>query len=90
MFVEAFHSTVKGIHLALEVKTSFGNSTPVTGFSTGSNTQKPELPTDSCQRLRRKREKRRNMHTKSYKAKLERLRTARLTRRDQAVRLLDM
>jgi hypothetical protein len=26
MFVEAFHSTIKGIHLALEVKTSFGNS----------------------------------------------------------------
>jgi hypothetical protein len=28
MFVEAFHSTIKGIYLALEVKTSFGNSTP--------------------------------------------------------------
>jgi hypothetical protein len=35
-------------------------------------------------------EKRRNMHTKSYKAKLERLRSVKLTRRDQAVRLLDM
>jgi hypothetical protein len=34
MIVDAFHSTVKGIHLALEVKTSFGNSTPATGFST--------------------------------------------------------
>jgi hypothetical protein len=30
MFVEAFHSVIKGIHLALEVKTSFGNSTPAT------------------------------------------------------------
>jgi hypothetical protein len=38
MFVEAFHSTIKGIHLALEVKISFGNSTPVTGFSTESST----------------------------------------------------
>jgi hypothetical protein len=35
-------------------------------------------------------EKRRNLHTKSYKAKLERLRSARLTRRDQEVRLLDI
>jgi hypothetical protein len=33
MFAEAFHSMIKGIHLALEVKTSFGNSTPVMGFS---------------------------------------------------------
>jgi hypothetical protein len=90
MFVEAFHSIVKGIHLALEVKTSFGNSTPVMGFSIGSSIQKPGLPTDSHQRLRRKREKRRNLHTKSYKAKLERLCSTRLTRRDQAVRLLDM
>jgi hypothetical protein len=30
------------------------------------------------------------MHTKSYKAKLERLRSARLTRHDQAAILLDM
>jgi hypothetical protein len=90
MFAEAFHSTVKGIHLALEVKTSFGNSTPTTGFSMGFGTQKPELLTDSCQRLHRKREKRRNLHTKSYKVKLERLRSARLICHDQAVRPLDM
>jgi hypothetical protein len=37
-----------------------------------------------------RREGRRNLHTKSYKAKLERLRLARLTRRDQVVKLLDM
>jgi hypothetical protein len=36
------------------------------------------------------RERRRNLHTKSYKAKLEQLRSARLICRDQAVRLLDM
>jgi hypothetical protein len=34
MFAEAFHSTIKGIHLALVVKTSFDNSTLVMGFST--------------------------------------------------------
>jgi hypothetical protein len=61
MFAEAFHSTVKGIHLALEVKTFFSNSTLMTGFSMGFSTQKPGLPTDSCQRLHRKREKRRNL-----------------------------
>jgi hypothetical protein len=33
MFVEAFHSTVKVIHLVLEVKTSFNNSTPMTSSS---------------------------------------------------------
>jgi hypothetical protein len=33
MFVEAFHSMVKDIHLALNVKTSFGNSTPTMGFT---------------------------------------------------------
>jgi hypothetical protein len=90
MFTEAFHSIVKDIHLALEMKTSFINSTPATGFSTGSSTQKTELPTDSHQRLHQKREKRRNLHTKSYKAKLEQLRSVRLTHHDQAVRLLDM
>jgi hypothetical protein len=45
---------IKGIHLALEVKTSFGNSTPVTGFSTESSTYKLGLPTDNYQQLRRK------------------------------------
>jgi hypothetical protein len=53
MFAEAFHSIVKGIHLALEVKTSFGNSTPAMGFSIGSSTQKPGLPTDSHHGARR-------------------------------------
>jgi hypothetical protein len=90
MFSEAFHSIIKGIHLALEVKTSFDNSTLAPGFSTESSTQKPRLPTNSRQRLRQKREKRRNLHIKNYKAKLERLHSAKLIRRDQAVRLLDM
>jgi hypothetical protein len=38
MFAEAFHSTMKDIHLALQVKTSFGNSTPTTGSSMESST----------------------------------------------------
>jgi hypothetical protein len=36
------------------------------------------------------RERRRNMHTKGYKEKLERLRSARLNHHDQTVTLLDM
>jgi hypothetical protein len=38
MFAEAFHSTIKGIHLALEVKTTFANSTPAMGSHTESST----------------------------------------------------
>jgi hypothetical protein len=44
MFAEVFHTTIKGIHLTLEVKTSFGNSTPTIGSYTESSTKKPELP----------------------------------------------
>jgi hypothetical protein len=44
-----FHSMIKVIHLALEVKTSFDNSTPVTGSSTESSSSKPVVPTDSRQ-----------------------------------------
>jgi hypothetical protein len=89
MFAEAFHSMIKGIHLALEVKTSFGNSTPMTSSNTESSSQKLGVPTDNRHRHRRKEEKK-NLHTKCYKAKLEWLRSARLTRRDQVVKLLDM
>jgi hypothetical protein len=89
MFVEVFYSTIKGIHLALEVKTSFGNSTPETGSCTEFSYQKPGVPTDNRHRHRRKEEKK-NLYTKSYKIKLERLRSARLTRSDQAVRLVNM
>jgi hypothetical protein len=89
MFAEAFHSTIKGIHHALKVKTSFGNSTPAMGSSMKSSSQTPGVPTDSRHRRHRKEEKE-NLYTKSYEAKLERLHLARLTCRDQAVRLLDM
>jgi hypothetical protein len=68
---------IKDIYLTLEVKTSFDNSTPATASSTESTALSEE-------------EKRRNLHTKNYKAKLERRRSARLTHHDHAVRLLDM
>jgi hypothetical protein len=57
MFAEAFQSTIKGIHLTLEVKTSFGNSMSVMGSSTESSSQNPRVPTDSYHQHRRKREK---------------------------------
>jgi hypothetical protein len=46
----------KSIHLALEVKTFFNNTIPTTGASIESSTQKPRLPTASCQWHCRKRE----------------------------------
>jgi hypothetical protein len=54
--VEPFHSAIKGIHLALELKTSFANSTPATGSSTEFSSQKPRVPTDSRHQHRQKRE----------------------------------
>jgi hypothetical protein len=80
---------IKGIHLALGVKTYFDNSTPVMGSRTKSSSQKPVVPTNICHRHHRKEEKE-NMYTESYKANIERLRSARLTHRDQAVKFLDM
>jgi hypothetical protein len=64
IFAEAFHSTIKDIHLTLEMKTSFGNSTPTTGYSTESSTKKSGLPTDSRQRLSQKREEEKPAHKK--------------------------
>jgi hypothetical protein len=72
---------IKGIHLTLEVKTSFGNSTPAMGSSTEFNSQKLVVPTNSQQRLRRNRRKE-DTCTQQLKVKLERLRSARLTRHD--------
>jgi hypothetical protein len=84
MFAEAFHSTIKGIHLALEVKTSFDNSKPVMGSSMESSTRKPGLPIDSRYRHHQKEEKG-NLHTKSYKSKVKRLRSVRLIHDDQKI-----
>jgi hypothetical protein len=58
MYAKAFHSTVKGIHLTLEMKTSFGTSMPATGSNMESSSQKPGVPTDSHrQHPRRERKK---------------------------------
>jgi hypothetical protein len=70
MFAEAFNSTIKGIHLVLEVKTSFGNSTPAMISSTESNSQKPGVPTDNHHRHRRKREKKKYGQQKVTKQSL--------------------
>jgi hypothetical protein len=59
------------------------------GFQYGNQHLEAWTSTDSHHRHCWKEEKE-NLHTKSYKAKLERLRSGRLARRDQAVRLLDM
>jgi hypothetical protein len=80
---------IKDIHLALEMKTSFGNSTPTTAPVQNPALRSLDFPLTAVNGLAGK-EKGRNLHTKSNKAKLERLRSARPTRRDQAVRLLDM
>jgi hypothetical protein len=82
---EAFISTIMDIHLTLEVKTFLSNSTPATGLSTESSPQKSGHLTDYRHRHRQKRGRERNLHTKSYKAKHERLHSTRLTRHDQAV-----
>jgi hypothetical protein len=52
----------QGIHLALEVKTSFGSSTPTTGSSMESNSQKPRVPTDSRHQHRQNRWKKKPTH----------------------------
>jgi hypothetical protein len=70
IFVEAFHSTIKGIHLALEVKTAFGNSRPTMGPGTESSSQKPGVFTDSLYWHHWKKEKKKHAH-KRYKAKFE-------------------
>jgi hypothetical protein len=58
MFAEAFHSMIKGIHLAQEMKTFFGNSTPTTGSSTESDTYKPGLPLTAVIGIVRKKRRR--------------------------------
>jgi hypothetical protein len=80
---------IKGIHLALKVKTTFGNSTPAMGSNTESVLRNLEFPLTVIISITKKKG-RRTCTQKNYKAKLERLCSARLTRRDQAVKLLDL
>jgi hypothetical protein len=44
MFAEAFHSMIKGMHLAPKVKSSFDISAPVMSSGMKSSTQKARLP----------------------------------------------
>jgi hypothetical protein len=90
MFTEAFHSTVKGIHLALEVKTSFGNSTPAMVSVRDPVHRSLDFSLTAFNDFTERDRRGGTCTHKKYKAKLERLRSARLTRHDQAVRLLDM
>jgi hypothetical protein len=88
IFAEAFHLMIKDIHLTIEVKTSFDNSAFAMGSSMESSTRSLDFnwqPSSTSPERRN-----RNLHTKSYKAKLDWLRSARLTHRDQAVYLPDM
>jgi hypothetical protein len=71
MFAEALHSMIKDIHLTLEVKTSFSNSTPMMGSSMQSNTKKRVLPLIAIISLSRKERRVGTGTPKSYKAKLE-------------------
>jgi hypothetical protein len=63
----------KSIHLALEVKIFFGNSTPAMGSITEFSTQSLDYPLTAVNGItgrERERERERNMHT-TVKAKLE-------------------
>jgi hypothetical protein len=86
--LEVFNSMIKGTHLTLEVKTSHGNSTPTTIPTHNPVLRSLDFPLIAIIG-NTGRERRRNLHTKKLQRKLNRLRSARLTRRDQAVRLLD-
>jgi hypothetical protein len=67
MFAEAFHSTIKDTHLTLEVKTSFDTlclrRSPVRNPALRSLDFPLQSSMDSPEE-----ERRRNLHTKSYKA----------------------
>jgi hypothetical protein len=53
----------KSNHLALEVKTFFGTSTPVTGSSTESSTQGIDFPLTAVNGIaKREREREKNLH----------------------------
>jgi hypothetical protein len=79
----------KRIHLTLRVKTFFDNSTLATGSSTKSSTHSLDFPLMVINGIAGGKRERETAH-KSYKVKLERLRSKRPTRHDQMVRLLDM
>jgi hypothetical protein len=88
MLAEVFHSTIKGIHLAPRCEDLYRLFYACDGLHYGIQHLEAWTSPDSRHRHHWKEE--RNLLTKSYKAKLERLRSARLTHHDQSARLLDM
>jgi hypothetical protein len=82
----------KSNHLALEVKTFFGTSTPVTGSSTESSTQGIDFPLTAVNGIaKRERERKKPTHNNdTTRAKLEQLCSARLICRDLRVTKLDI
>jgi hypothetical protein len=69
--METFNSTIKDIHLALEVKTFFSYSTPTTSSSTESNFQSLDFPLMVVNGIA-EREIRRNLHTKTIRRQMVR------------------
>jgi hypothetical protein len=69
MFVEVFNSMIKGIHLSLEVKTFFGNSTSATA-SMESSSQSPNFPLMAVNDIVERGRERSPTHN-SYKVKLK-------------------
>jgi hypothetical protein len=62
MFAEAFHSMIKGIHLALEVKTSFSSSTPVMGLVRNLAHRSLDIPLTAINGFTRRREEEEPVH----------------------------
>jgi hypothetical protein len=62
MFVEAFHSMIKGIHLTLEVKTFFGNSTPAMGSSMNPAHRSMDFPLTAINGITRREGRKRPAH----------------------------
>jgi hypothetical protein len=84
-----FNSTIKGIHLTLEIKISFDNSVLMTVPAQNLALRSMVFPLTAVISIAG-RDRRRTCTSKSYKAKLERLCSARLIHQDQTVRLLYM
>jgi hypothetical protein len=63
---------IKDIHLTLEVKTSFNNSTPATAPMRNPALRNLDFPLTAINDIAESEgERERNLHTKSYKANLE-------------------
>jgi hypothetical protein len=70
MFAEAFHSTIKGIHLTLEVKTSFSNSTSATASVQNPAHRSLDFPLTNVNGFAGRREGEEHAHKKIIKQSL--------------------